>query len=145
MKNNYFRKSTNSKPKETTPIDIQLPIQLTQASGSNLWTWEYGDQQMRNHFASGFWYSQDGKNVFWGWQELKDHTITSIKKVDILMDATSGRQYVEVKRKDKPTWKQYLDEAVCICFHGRPENPNQHVNHKDGNICNCNADNLEWE
>lgn len=144
MANNYFRKPTNSKPNETTPIDIQLPIQLTQASGSNLWTWEYGGQQMRNHFASGFWYSQNGKNVFWGWQKFDSHTITSVKKVDILQDA-SGRQYVEVKQNGKATWKQYLDEAVCTCFHARPVNPNQRVNHKDGNIRNCDADNLEWQ
>ena len=144
MKNNYFRKPTNSTPKETTPVGIQLPIQLSQASGSNLWTWEYEGKQMRNHFASGFWYSQDGKHVFWAWQEQETHTITRLKKVDVLMDA-SGRQYVEVKRKDKPTSKQYLDEAVCICFHGRPENPNQRVTHKDDDIGNCDAVNLEWE
>lgn len=144
MKNNNFRKPVNSKSKPTTPFGIQLPIQLSQSSGSNLWTWEYEGKQMRNHFASGFWYSQDGENVFWGWNELQSHTITIIKTVDILKDA-NGRQYVEVKRKGEHTWKQYLDEAVCICFHGRPENPNQRVNHKDGNIYNCDADNLEWE
>lgn len=142
MKNNYFRKSTNSKPKETTPLDIQLPIQLSQANG-NLWTWEYDGKQMRNHFASGFWFSQDGKNAFWGWQELQNHIITSIKSVDILSDAT-GRQYVEVKRKGEKTWRQYVDEAVCVCFHGRCK-PNQRVNHIDGDIRNCDADNLEWE
>lgn len=144
MRNNSYSKTTNHRANASAPFGIQLPIQLIQARGNNLWTWEYGGKQMRNHFASGFWYSQDGKNVFWGWQDLQSHTITSLKTVDILKDA-NGRQYVEVKRKGEQTWKQYLDEAICICFHGRPENPNLRVNHKDGNICNCDAENLEWE
>lgn len=142
MKNNYFSKS--NKPKaNTAPFGIKLPIQLSQASGSNLWTWEFGGKQMRNHFASGFWYSQDGKNVFWGLLNQQEHCITILKTVDILTDS-NGRQYVEVKRKGKQTWEQYVDEAVCICFHGRPTNPNERVNHIDGDIRNCDAANLEW-
>lgn len=131
------------KAKSAAPLGIQLPIQLSQATCNNLWTWEFNGNQVRNHFASGFWYTQDGRNVFWGWHEQETHSITILKTVEILADA-SGRQYVEVKRKGEQVWKQYIDEAVCICFHGRSK-PNQRVSHIDGDIFNCEADNLKWE
>lgn len=141
MKNNYFSKS--NKPKaNTAPFGLQLPIQLAQENGSNLWTWYFRGLQMRNHFVSGFWYSEDGRYVFWGWQDLPTHTLTSLKTVDIHAD-DNGRQYVEVKRQGEQSWKQYLDEAVCTCFHGKPK-PGQFANHKDGNHSNCEADNLVW-
>lgn len=143
MKTNYYPKPQTPTSHSAAPFGLQLPIQLSQASGSSLWTWQFNGQQMRNHFASGFWYSQDGKNVFWGWQDLQQHKLTSLKTVEILHD-DRGRQYVEVKRKGEQTWKQYLDEAVCTCFHGRPE-PNQRINHINGDISDCEADNLEWD
>lgn len=136
------RPLTNNKPKvNNTHSGIQQPIQLTQKKG-NLWKWRYNGVQVRNHFASDFWYSQDGKNVFWGWQE-QQHTLSNLKNVQILADAT-GRQYVEVKRNGSQTWKQYIDVAVCVCFHGRPSNPNDRLIHIDGDIHNCAADNLKW-
>lgn len=145
MKNNYLDESKAN----NTPFDLQLPIQLEQVNGSNLWTWRFKGIQMRNHFASGFWFSEDGKHVFWAWQDQEKHQLTSLKAVEILSDKTR-HQYVEVKHKNNEqkydsVRRQYIDEAVCTCFHGRPENPNQRVNHKDGNICNCEADNLKWE
>lgn len=142
MKNNYSAKNKKQKA-ATAPFGLQLPIQLAQENGSNLWTWQFNDLQMRNHFASGFWYSEDGHYVFWAWQDLQNHILTSLKVVDVLVDS-NDRKYVEVNRKGEPTWKQYLDEAVCTCFHGRCK-PNQRVNHIDGDMRNCNADNLEWE
>lgn len=123
------------------PYGIQLPVQLHQERG-NLWTWRFNGIQMRNHFASGYWFSQDGLNAFQAWQDLQNHTLTSVKAVEILSDA-SGRQYVEVNKKGK-TWKQYVDEAVCACFHGRLTNPNDRPHHIDGDISNNAADNLMW-
>lgn len=139
MKNNYLDESKAN----NTPFDLQLPIQLEQENGSNLWTWRFKGIQMRNHFASGFWFSEDGKHVFWAWQDQEKHQLTSLKAVEILSVA-SVRQYVEVKRKSEQTWKQYVDEAVCTCFHAKPQ-LGQFPRHIDGNLNNDAADNLQWD
>lgn len=139
MKNNYLDESKEN----NAPLVLQLPIQLEQVNGSNLWTWRFKGIQMRNHFSSGFWFSEDGKHVFWAWQDQEKHQLTSLKAVEILSVA-SVRQYVEVKRKGEQTWKQYVDEAVCTCFHGRPQ-LGQFPRHIDGNLNNDAADNLQWD
>lgn len=139
MKNNYLDESKEN----NAPFGIQLPIQLEQENGSNLWTWRFKGIQMRNHFSSGFWFSEDGKHVFWAWQDQEKHQLTSLKAVEILSVA-SVRQYVEVKRKSEQTWKQYVDEAVCTCFHAKPQ-LGQFPRHIDGNLNNDAADNLQWD
>lgn len=142
MKTNYYPKPQTPTSHSAAPFGLQLPIQLSQEHGRNLWTWQYNGQQVRNHFVSGFWYTEDGENVFWAWQDLNTHCLTSLKPVAILTDS-AGRLYVEVKRKGEEMWNQFLDEAVCTCFHAKPKN-GQVVRHIDGNKANCSADNLEW-
>lgn len=139
MKNNYLDESKEN----NAPLGIQLPIQLEQENGSNLWTWRFKGIQMRNHFSSGFWFSEDGKHVFWAWQDQEKHQLTSLTAVEILSVA-SVRQYVEVKRKGEQPWKQYVDGAVCTCFHAKPQ-LGQFPRHIDGNLNNDAADNLQWD
>lgn len=126
----------------SAPFGLQLPIKLIQEDGSNLWTWYLQGLQMRYHFASGFWYSEDGDHVLWAWQDWQNHELTKLKVVEILSEA-SGREFVEVKKQGEESLKQYLDEAVCTCFHAKSK-PGQVVHHKDGDINNCNSDNLIW-
>lgn len=56
----------------------------------------------------------------------------------------NGRLKVKVKQQDG-TWEEYdMATVVCTVFNGSTLDSNHVVKFKDGNIGNCDADNLYW-
>lgn len=74
------------------------------------------------------------------WTKKKFNTFYPYK---VYSDA-NGRLKVMVKQKDE-TWEEYdMATVVCTVFNGNPLNSNHVVKFKDGNVGNCDADNLYW-
>lgn len=56
----------------------------------------------------------------------------------------NGRLKVKVKQQDG-TWEEYdMATVVCTVFNGNPLDANHVAKFKDGNVGNCDADNLYW-
>lgn len=74
------------------------------------------------------------------WTALKFNTFYPYK---VYSDAI-GRLKVKVKQQDG-TWEEYdMATVVCTVFNGNPLDSNHVVKFKDGNVGNCDADNLYW-
>lgn len=74
------------------------------------------------------------------WTNRKFNTFYPYK---VYSDAI-GRLKVKVKQQDE-TWEEYdMATVVCTVFNGNPLDPNHVVKFKDGNVGNCDADNLYW-
>lgn len=58
---------------------------------------------------------------------------------------SDGRKFVSVKQSDG-TWKDFdMAVAVAKTYLKDPTSPNMEVKFKDGNVGNCDADNLYWD
>lgn len=98
----------------------------------------------RYYKAGWVWVSQDGsviayeektKNKQWGWPVTKQHYPRKRK-------ASDGKMYVEARFGAKVM----IDLAVITCWcKPMPKDGKKYmINHKDGDLCNNNGNNLEW-
>lgn len=74
------------------------------------------------------------------WTNKKFNTFYSYR----VYSNANGRLKVKVKQQDG-TWEEYdMATVVCTVFNGNPLDSNHVVKFKDGNVGNCDADNLYW-
>ena len=103
----------------------------------------------------GFYYkpSGDGKTPFCisakgakaggGYIDWTNRKFNTFYPYKVYSDA-NGRLKVKVKQQDG-TWEEYdMATVVCTVFNGNPLDSNHVVKFKDGNVSNCDADNLYW-
>ena len=89
------------------------------------------EKTTRNYYPSGMTVSKDGKEV----RNLKDGRLLTIKQ------SKDGRKYVQ----SKVYGKVWVDEMVATCFcHRDKSSRNDYIIHKDGDIGNSDAGNLQW-
>lgn len=89
------------------------------------------EAKTRNYYPSKMTITRDGKEV----RNLKDGRLLTIKKDKY------GRKYVQSKEYGK-VW---IDEMTATCYcHRDKSSHNDYIIHKDGDIGNCDADNLQW-
>lgn len=74
------------------------------------------------------------------WTNRKFNTFYSYR----VYSNANGRLKVKVKQQDE-NWEEYdMATVVCTVFNGNPLDSNHVVKFKDGNVGNCDADNLYW-
>lgn len=98
------------------------------------------------YYDGKFCVSRKGGLACWMHIDWKANPITYDKatKYDVNVDAI-GRKYVKVKQSDG-TWKDFdMAVAVAKTYLKDPISPNMEVKFKDGDVGNCDADNLYWD
>lgn len=92
-----------------------------------------------------FWVSETGGQAAYISYDWKAHIFKTGKAYRIYTHPISKRSCVKVKQSDGE-WKEYdVATVVCTVFNGNPIFPDLIVKFKDGDITNCDADNLYWD
>lgn len=97
----------------------------------------------------GFYYNDkifvSQKNGLVVWLNMHWPTKTYSKAIPYnICHRPDGSKYVMKKQEDGSYKEIDIATAVCSTFNGKPLDPNQVVKFKDGNVGNCDADNLYW-
>lgn len=135
---------TGLAPVKMTPIAIQ-PTQSNQAM-RNPQIFNYQGIDYSFYHEGKFCVSRNGGLACWmhiDWSvrpAIFDKPIPYNVKV-----GSDGRKFVSVKQSDG-TWKDFdMAVAVAKTYLKEPTSPNMEVKFKDGNVGNCDADNLYWD
>lgn len=90
-----------------------------------------------------FCVSPKGAKAGGGYIDWTNRKFKTFYPYKVYSDA-NGRLKVKVKQQDE-TWEEYdMVTVVCTVFNGNPLDSNHVVKFKDGNVGNCDADNLYW-
>ena len=90
---------------------------------------------MRYAYKYNVWINKEGTYVY---REYKD---SSLNRPLVIHTRAEGSKYLDTKSHGKIP----LDEAVAICFRPMPQDGKKYaLTHKDNDLSNCNASNLEW-
>lgn len=134
---------TGLAPVQMPPIAV-LPTQINQAM-KNPQIFNYQGIDYSFYHEGKFCVSRNGGLACWmhiDWSvspATYNKTIPYTVKVD-----GNGRKFVSVKQSDG-TWKDFdMAVAVAKTYLKEPTSPNMEVKFKDGNVGNCDADNLYW-
>lgn len=90
----------------------QPPIDVVK--NGNWPEWEWMGETFRPYYAGNLWLNRTASHVYWAYMDRDEYTITSIKSLDVKVDAY-GKQYVETYIKGVKT-TTYLDDALMTCF-----------------------------
>lgn len=100
----------------TSPMPIwQEPVPPIDVVKNGNWPeWEWMGETFRPYYAGSLWLNRTASHVYWAFMDRDEYTITSIKPLDVKVDAY-GKQYVETYIKGVKT-TTYLDDALKTCF-----------------------------
>ena len=91
---------------------------------------------MRYAYKYNVWINKEATYVY---REYED---SSLNRPLVIHTRADGTKYLDTKSHGKIP----LDEAVATCFRPMPQDGKKYaLTHKDSNLGNCNASNLEWK
>lgn len=149
----YFNVKPDSSNQVNTPPDGSTQVSpetslskkpnTTKVSFNNLQYSFYYDPIKSNERP--FWVSETGGQAAYIYFDWNAHVFKSGKSYQTYPHPISKRICVNVKQSDGK-WKEYdVATVVCTVFNGNPTFPDFIVKFKDGDISNCDADNLYWD
>lgn len=95
-----------------------------------------GNVLLRYSKKYNLWVNKEGTRVY---REYKNKVYNRFLQIH---QNTDGSKYLELKKPGNVK----LDELVADCFKPKPCDGKKYILfHKDGNLENCNANNLEWK
>lgn len=135
---------TGLPPVQPVPVQIQ-PTQVNQGMKKPQILC-YQDNDYAYYYDGKFSVSRKGGLACWFHLDGDATSRTYDKVIPYKVKVGSdGRKYVSVKQPDN-SWKDFdIAIAVATTFLKNPASPNMVVMFKDGNIGNCDADNLYWD
>lgn len=130
-------------PAAAAPAPALAPGIPPQPKKQNVSLIPYQGNDYGFYFDEKFFVSKKNGLAAWMYVDWKTKTTSRVIPYNIHTNP-NGSKYVSVKQEDDSYKDIDLATAVCTTFNGKPLDPNQVVKFKDGNVGNCDADNLYW-
>lgn len=128
----------------TKTDSVQAPVIPPQPKKPNVNIFYYEDHEYGFNFDLKFCVSKTDGLAAWMMIDWQTKTYSKVIPYKTLK-SPDGRRVVKVKQPDKSYREFDVATAVCTTFNGKPSDSTMVVKFKDGDITNCDADNLYWD
>ncbi len=138
-----FHTSIQSLPISATSQNVP---QANSIKRPNVTIFTYKGEEYAFYYEGKFCVSKKNGKAAWlkiNW-ETKTHNQDAAKPYDVF-SRKDGTLAVNVKQQSGSYVEFDMAKAICRTFNGNPTFPDMIVKFRDGNVGNCDADNLYWD